>query len=147
MKHISATIKGIFYTIVYAFLGMIIPKHRKRLFLLTSLQHQLATKGAITEQSLTELNKTLHLSQDDTYCCKTSIEAIYEIVWDSEKIGKIVSDIPEMYDGKTCLLYKDANRLSEEILPLVPTWLRYGSLDAMKKDIISLFYCQPLKTV
>jgi hypothetical protein len=144
MKLTSTYIKGILCALFHTFLALIIPKQRKRLFLIATLHYELARKGAFHKRSIDELNETLHLADNDKMLLLP--EPIYEMVWDSEKLASIVAELPTMYDGETCLQFKDADRISEDILRVTPDWLRYASLDVMKNDIIGLFYCQPLKT-
>lgn len=143
MKFTSTYIKGILCGMIHAFLAFIIPKQRKRLFLIATLQHELTKKGTFHKRSINELNESLHLADSDKQLLLP--EPIYEMVWDSEALDPIVSDLPHIAEDDLCLQYKDADRISEAIIHLTPAWLRYGSPDDMKKDVIGLFYCQPLK--
>lgn len=143
MKHTSTYIKGVLCALIHMFLAFIIPKQRKRLFLIATLQNELAKKGAFHKRSIDELNESLHLADNEKMLLLP--EPIYEMVWDSEALDPIVNELPHATEGDLCLQYKDVSRISEAIIHLSPAWLRYASPDIMKKDVISLFYCQPLK--
>lgn len=143
MKSITSVITSFFCGLLYAFLALIISKPRKRLFVLATLHRELSKRGTVHKESISTLNQTLHLAENEKMLILP--DPIYDMVWDSDKIDTIVSELPPSYDGNICLLYKDATRVSEEILPLTPRWLWYDTLDNMRNDIIGLFYCQPLK--
>lgn len=142
MSNISSYIKRLFCVIGHFLLSLIIPKRRKRMFLLATLYHELAKRGLFSTDNINKLNKTMRLTDDETSLILP--DPIYEMVWDEADINRIVEDIPmNTVDGDTCLLYNDAYRVSEEILSVTPSWLWYASLDVMKNDIINLFYCRP----
>lgn len=143
MKHTITFIKGFIYSFIQTCLTFMISRQRKRLFVLATLHRELVKRGTLNDESIDMLNQTLHLADNEKMLILP--DPIYEMVWDSDEIGHIVGDLPPIHDDKICLCYTEAMRVSEEILPLTPRWLRYDTLDNMRNDIISLFYCQPLK--
>lgn len=144
MQSTYSAIKLMFITLFFTLIGFLIPPQRKRFLVIASLHTELIKNGVFHDESLSKLNSLLHLADDETTLVLP--EAIYETVWDKDELSKILHHIPSTYSGDTCMLYDDARRTSEEILQLTPKWLRYDTLETMTKDLINLFYCQPVKT-
>ncbi len=144
MQTTSSIIKGMLTTLFFTFIGIFMPRQRKRLFIIAGIHAKLIQNGVFHEESINKLNGVLHLTDDDKSL--DIPESVYESVWDSSELSKILHQIPTTYDGETCMLYNDAKRVTEEILKLTPKWLQYGSLDEMSLDLINLFMCQTVKT-
>ena len=128
-------------SVVFFFMNLL-PKRSKRLILLTTLYVQLVEKGVFHEETLDKLNRVLCLANDSealTLPCCISCR-----VWDSKELEEITASLHVGSEGISCLAYKEARRVSDEILSLSPYCLRYGDRDTMTRDVVNLFYCQPV---
>ncbi len=123
-------------------LSICLPNRGKRIIMLTTLHARLVRDGVFHAETLQKLNESLFLASSDT--ALTLPASIYGRVWDANQIQTVLNEIDGRYDGDTCLLYSDAKKVSESIISLTPEWLRYGSVDDMRRDVLSLFYCKPL---
>lgn len=123
-------------------LSIILPNRGKRIIMLTTLHARLVRDGVFHAETLQKLNDSLFLASSPT--ALTLPASIYGMVWDVEQLHSILQEIDGQYDGDTCLLYADAKKVSQSIISLTPTWLRYGTVDDMLRDVMSLFYCRPL---
>lgn len=122
-------------------LGLILPNRGKRLLMLTSLHARLVRDGVFHNETLTKLNDSLFLASSEKALVLPA--SVYNQLWDAEKVKNIMAEIDGKYDGDTCLLFDDARRVSQSIISLTPSWLRYDTNEQMLKDLIQLFYCHP----
>lgn len=123
-------------------LSILLPNRGKRIIMLTTLHAQLVRDGVFHAETLQKLNDSLFLASSAT--ALTLPASIYSSVWNAAQLQSILHEIDGKYDGDTCLLYADAKKVSQSIITLTPMWLRYGSIDDMMRDVMSLFYCKPL---
>lgn len=124
-------------------LGIVLPNRGKRLMVLTSLHARLVRDGVFHEETLSKLNQSLYLASSEKALELPA--SVYKQLWDAEQLKSIMKDIDGQYDGETCLLYDDAKKVSQSIIPLIPSWLRYDSNERMLQDVVNLFYCHPTK--
>lgn len=123
-------------------LSILLPNRGKRIIMLTTLHARLVRDGVFHAETLQKLNDSLFLASTPT--ALTLPASIYGRVWDTNQLHSILNEIDGKYDGDTCLLYADARKVSQSIISLTPAWLRYGSVDDMMRDVMSLFYCKSL---
>ena len=133
------------WTMIAFFFLSLIPHRGKRFILLVTLYAQLVERGIFHEETLEKLNKTL--------CLASSADALVlpwrvsKKVWDTKELDEVTAHIHAEGEGVTCMPFKEAEQTAEELLALVPPWLQYGKHEEMMRDVMSLLYCQPLKTL
>lgn len=120
-------------------LSILLPSNGKRILVLTSLHAQLVQRGVFQAETLHKLNQTLCLARSDEALNLPT--AVSGRLWDSSQLDLIIRDIHTKDTGSVCLPYQEAKRVSESIVAILPSWLRYDDNEHMVRDTINLFYC------
>ena len=106
-------------------LSRILSPYAKRIFFLTSLYVQMRHQhiNLIHQNTLRKLNETLKLARTEDALMLAA--HAHRVVWNGDALIDIIEHHESVNVDAKC----------EAIIKLSPTWLRYGSEDAMKKDI------------
>lgn len=106
--------KRILWLVLFPFRPLLTMK-AKRLILLSSLYGKLTKRKSIDNETLTKLNRALHLVSSD--CNKEAILLpirIQNLIWDNEEI-----DLTQYEE-------KDKQEMIREIIKSIPDYLRYN---------------------
>lgn len=145
MSHIRYKLCSVLSIIFCPVLGFLLSRRMKRIIFLTGIYANLVEKGVFHEKTLSKLNCALCLSSTEK-----ALElppSVYHRIIDQNELSKVLLDIdstPLIGEGEVCVNYRDAKKVSAELVHLVPSWLRYDNDDLMNKDLISLLHCQPM---
>lgn len=129
---------------IYFFIMGLLPSRGKRIILLTTLYMQLVEKGVFHEEALAKLNRVLCLASTNEALILPS--SMSTRIWDSKDLLTITNKFMQDSEGISCLAFTEAKRVSDEILDLAPSCLKYATHEEMLNDVIALFYCQPVRT-
>lgn len=117
-----------------------VAERARRMLFLTSLATTLSREGIIKTNTLDNLNKSLHLANNDS--CLEIGEHISSSIWKYNKNYK--STFKDGWDNGTCidvgeyLSLDDIREISPKVIDASPTWLRYNGLK-MQQDVTDLF--------
>jgi len=143
MSKVSLGITAVLRTLFFVVLGTILPYRAKRIFLIATLHAELVEKGVFEQETLDKLNDSMKLAQD--------VDALkypayfHQMVWsDQERLSRVVDEIVGEHTEEFCIPHAEAKKVSETIISMAPSWLRYGP-DEMVSDVIHLFYCHPVR--
>lgn len=112
-------------------LSKVLSRHGKRILFITSLYFQVVQIERLKADAIRKLNTIMKLAHAEE-ALQLPV-AMRGLVWNSTAIQQTLS--AELMDQN--ISDDRAQKISEEVVSLAPTWLRYGSQD-MVKDVIEL---------
>lgn len=140
MRSLKTRLLAFIGTIFFSFIGFVMPMRMKRLVAMTTLQIQLTRDGIFKEEAIEKLNRVMRLARSDKALLLPA--ELYSTVWDETTLHRAVQEALHGKPVEACEP-EEARRFGEAVLPLMPSWLRYGrSRDDQLKDLIDLFNCQ-----
>lgn len=123
-KGVAWTLNGVFQRTFIPVLAMLMTDHTKRIIVTSSLcSHMVAPKNKELDDTiikkLYEVNDSLHLTEHTTEAVLYPA-AFHELIWGSAvDVDKIKSNSVD----------------ADSLVSFIPSWLRYSSIDVMKRDI------------
>lgn len=123
-------------------LGKVLPNRTKRLIFVSSFLAHIQNCNSTDKSIISKLNTLLHLSGDDKALVLPM--QLHERIWGDINIEKIlhdkgieVSNIDKIIHVQ--FMSKKIRTLSEDIVKVMPEWLKYDSNTRMKTDLVKLF--------
>ena len=129
-------------TLTAKLLGTVLPNRMKRLIFISSFIAHIRDNSDSDKELIAKLNKLLQLSNSDSALELPMM--LHKKIWDNITIKEIFisKNIPmdSVSEIATIKFVKPQVRVvSEEIIRLIPNWLRYGSNTQIRSDLVTLF--------
>lgn len=135
-QHAKVLLLHVWYYVLATFL----PNKVKRITYLATLHARLVRDGVFQQELLGKVNQTLQIVKDERALITTA--SMYKRLWGDEQIRPLFKHTD--FSKSMCLPYDEAERISQELVNMMPDWLRYAKTQDMIVDTLKLFYCQPL---
>lgn len=142
MKHSFNIIQELIKIVAFFLLGCLIPNKGKRIIVLASLYAKLVEKGIFHKEALERINNALMIADSEE--AMNLPPYVYRKVIDEGQLEEAIKELETTSEGNIRLTYREAKRISSQIVDLTPIWLRYSDNKTMEKDIVNLFqfHCQ-----
>lgn len=110
-----------------------LPGRTKRLIFLASFCARLKGESALDHETISKLNQAMVLSSSDS-ALSLPVE-LSKVIWNGRTISEITHDEVQAPQELT----KDRlQTVAEYVLNAMPSWLRYGADDVIRKDVVKL---------
>lgn len=116
----------------FAMVGACFPEPTKRLIFLASFSARLKDQDSFDSETLRKLNEVMTLAKNEQLInlpCAWS-----KVIWR----GRVLHDIASKEVLATNFSKERLQQLADRILEATPSWLRYGSPEAMRRDVARL---------
>jgi hypothetical protein len=124
---------------VVAFIGQSLPSDTKRIVFLASLSARLKETSTFDNETLAKLNTLISLGKNTQIQTEMGV-CISKAVWHGRGTKEILG-----VNLETAALPKTpAPGIVENIMSKMPAWLRYGSDEEIKRDVVKLLKDQDI---
>lgn len=125
-------------------LGHILPNRTKRLIFVSSFIAHIQNCETTDKNLITKLNTLLHLCGSDNALVFPM--QLHDKIWKNANIEQLFqekgfetsTDLALLTVNKPKTMSKKIRTLSEDIIKVMPAWLRYSSNSQMRQDLITL---------
>lgn len=133
-------------TILGKVLGRILPNRTKRLIFVGSLIAHIQNCNTADKALISKLNTLLHLCGDENALMLPM--QLHQKIWRNVNIDQLFEDKGFQVNDDNGLLAinqskytsKKIRTLSEDIIKIMPNWLKYSSNNRMRQDLITLLF-------
>lgn len=129
-------------TITGRFLGKILPNRTKRLIFVSSFIAHIQVCEHADRNLIAKINRLLHLSDDD-FALFLPMQ-YHEKIWSKLNVEQLLHDKGFAISNFNQIaeieyMSPKVRTLCEDIIKLMPEWLKYASNTQMRSDLIKLF--------
>lgn len=123
-------------------LGKILPNRIKRLIFISSFIAHIKNTTNPDKTLLLKINKLFSLSRDDEAMLLPF--RLQDRIWESIALKEILQEKSIVVDDVSQIaeyrfVKPQIRTLSEDIIKIIPRWLKYGSNNQIRSDLITMF--------